>query len=162
MQCPCESGKSFKKCCEPFITGVKHAETAEQLMRARYTAYTQVEMDFIEKTHDPKTRDETDMEANRKWAESTKWTGLEILETKQGGVDDEVGTVAFKAMFVTDEGLQEHQELSLFRKQDGNWYFVDASDPTKQPVVRSEPKVGRNDPCPCGSGKKYKKCCGNA
>ncbi|MCL2318567.1 MAG: SEC-C metal-binding domain-containing protein, partial [Treponema sp.] len=27
-------------------------------------------------------------------------------------------------------------------------------------VVRSAPKVGRNDPCPCGSGKKYKKCCG--
>jgi uncharacterized protein YchJ len=28
------------------------------------------------------------------------------------------------------------------------------------PIRRSEPKVGRNDPCPCGSGKKYKKCCG--
>jgi preprotein translocase subunit SecA len=28
------------------------------------------------------------------------------------------------------------------------------------PVVREAPKVGRNDPCPCGSGKKYKKCCG--
>ena len=28
-----------------------------------------------------------------------------------------------------------------------------------QPVRRSEPRVGRNDPCPCGSGKKYKKCC---
>jgi len=161
MQCPCESGKTFKKCCEPFISGAKQAETAEQLMRARYTAYTQVEMDFIEKTHDPKTRDETDMEANRKWAESTKWKGLEIIATKQGGAHDEVGTVTFKAKFETDEGLQDHQELSLFRKQDGRWYFVDASDPTKQPVVRSEPKVGRNDPCPCGSGKKYKKCCGN-
>ncbi|MEC9491260.1 preprotein translocase subunit SecA [Flexistipes sp.] len=30
----------------------------------------------------------------------------------------------------------------------------------RQPVKRSQPKVGRNDPCPCGSGKKYKKCCG--
>jgi preprotein translocase subunit SecA len=30
----------------------------------------------------------------------------------------------------------------------------------KQPVKRAEAKVGRNDPCPCGSGKKYKKCCG--
>jgi preprotein translocase subunit SecA len=28
------------------------------------------------------------------------------------------------------------------------------------PEVRSEPKIGRNEPCPCGSGKKYKKCCG--
>ena len=65
MQCPCESGKTFKKCCEPFITGAKEAETAEQLMRSRYTAYTQVEMDYIQKTHDPKTCDQTDMEANR-------------------------------------------------------------------------------------------------
>ena len=32
----------------------------------------------------------------------------------------------------------------------------------KQPVKRSTQKVGRNDPCPCGSGKKYKKCCGAA
>ena len=32
----------------------------------------------------------------------------------------------------------------------------------KAPVKRKEPKVGRNDPCPCGSGKKYKKCCGSA
>ncbi len=161
MQCSCESGKTFKKCCEPFITGVKQPETAEQLMRARYTAYTQVEMDFIEKTHYPKTRDQTDMEANRKWAESTEWRGLEILETKQGGVDDKVGTVAFKAKFETDDGLQDHHELSEFRKHNGMWYFVDAHDPTKQPAVRSEAKVGRNAPCPCGSAKKYKKCCGN-
>lgn len=30
----------------------------------------------------------------------------------------------------------------------------------RQPVYRTEPKIGRNDPCPCGSGKKYKKCHG--
>jgi preprotein translocase subunit SecA len=32
--------------------------------------------------------------------------------------------------------------------------------PPAQPMTRMEPKVGRNDPCPCGSGKKYKQCCG--
>ena len=162
MQCPCQSGKTYKKCCEPIISGGKHAETAEQLMRARYTAYTQVEMDFIEKTHDPKTRGTTDMQANREWAESTKWQGLEILETNQGGIDDETGTVEFKAKFETEEGLQDHHELSQFRKRDGKWFFFDAKDPSKQPMVRQGAKVGRNDPCPCGSGKKYKKCCGNA
>lgn len=31
---------------------------------------------------------------------------------------------------------------------------------TQQPYIRENPKVGRNDSCPCGSGKKYKKCCG--
>lgn len=33
-------------------------------------------------------------------------------------------------------------------------------DPLALPFVREQPKVGRNDPCPCGSGKKFKKCCG--
>ena len=160
MQCPCQSGKTFKQCCEPFISGKKQAETAEQLMRARYTAYTQVQMDFIENTHDPRTREDVDMDANRKWAESTTWTGLEILETKDGGTDDNVGIVEFKASFKTDEGIQIHHELSEFRKRDGIWFFYDAKTPGGRPVVRTEAKVGRNDPCPCGSGKKYKKCCG--
>jgi len=34
------------------------------------------------------------------------------------------------------------------------------SDVKRTPVVNQEPKVGRNEPCPCGSGKKYKNCCG--
>ncbi len=160
MQCPCQSGKTYAACCEPLIKGTVIAETAEQLMRARYSAYTQVEMDFIEKTHDPKTRASLDMPANRQWAESTTWTGLHIHDTQQGGPEDEAGTVAFTATFETDQGPQEHSELSVFRRQDGRWYFVDASDPTKKPVVRHEPKIGRNDACPCGSGRKYKKCCG--
>lgn len=159
MQCPCQSGKSLQTCCEPIISGAKQAETAEQLMRARYTAFTRVEMDFIEKTHDPKTRSGIDMEANRQWAESTNWKGLEILETSQGGVDDTAGTVEFKATFETEDGLQVHHELSEFRKIDGTWFFSDGKTPGVRTVVRSEAKVGRNDPCPCGSGKKYKKCC---
>ncbi|WNM62461.1 YchJ family protein [Candidatus Nitrospira neomarina] len=162
MQCPCQSGKTFNQCCEPIITGPKQAETAEQLMRARYSAYTQVQMDFIEKTHDPKTKHDIDLEANRKWAETTKWTGLEILSTKQGGIEDEAGLVEFKATFETEEGPQIHHELSEFRKHKGSWYFTDGKSPGVQTVVRSEAKIGRNDPCPCGSGKKYKKCCGNA
>ena len=40
-----------------------------------------------------------------------------------------------------------------------NDYF-DPSPPVKQAPVRVEPKIGRNDPCPCGSGKKYKQCHG--
>lgn len=162
MLCSCQSGKNFGQCCEPIITDVKQAETAEQLMRARYTAYTQVNMNFIEKTHDPKTKHDIDLEANRKWAETTKWTGLEILETEQGGKDDETGTVEFKATFATEDGPQTHHELAEFRKQDGSWYFSDGKTPGVRTVVRTEPKIGRNDPCPCGSGKKYKKCCGNA
>ncbi|MDZ4759110.1 MAG: DUF1186 domain-containing protein [Bacteroidota bacterium] len=50
-------------------------------------------------------------------------------------------------------------------EDDGVWAGIDSNykfPPVKPnvPVLRAEPKVGRNDPCPCGSGKKYKKCCG--
>lgn len=159
MQCPCQSGVKYSHCCEPLIKGKKQAETAEQLMRARYTAYTQIQMDFIEQTHDPKTSQDIDMQGSREWAQTTNWDGLEIIETTQGGVDDEVGTVEFKATFLTEEGPQIHHELSQFHKRDGVWYYSDSSQPS-QTVVRASSKVGRNDPCPCGSGKKYKKCCG--
>lgn len=159
MKCPCQSGVKYSHCCEPLIKGKKQAETAEQLMRARYTAYTQIQMDFIEQTHDPKTSQDIDMQGSREWAQTTNWDGLEIIETAQGGVDDEVGTVEFKATFLTEEGPQIHHELSQFHKRDGVWYYSDSSQPS-QTVVRASPKVGRNDPCPCGSGKKYKKCCG--
>ena len=159
MKCPCLSGVAFNKCCEPIIKEHKQAETAEQLMRARYTAHTQVMMDFVEKTHDPKTRRKVDMQSNREWAETTKWLGLEIIKTERGGVDDTVGTVEFKAMYESDEGPTPHHELSQFIKRNGAWYYTDSKDPSHQSVVRREPKIGRNDPCTCGSGKKYKKCC---
>ena len=48
----------------------------------------------------------------------------------------------------------------FFMIQDGEWKFIDGEIETGVPYVREEPKIGRNDPCPCGSGKKYKKCCG--
>ena len=41
----------------------------------------------------------------------------------------------------------------------GGFYEADRT-PVQMPYVRTNPKIGRNDPCPCGSGKKYKKCCG--
>lgn len=43
---------------------------------------------------------------------------------------------------------------------DPDWIWDDKFMAEQQPFVRQNPKIGRNDPCPCGSGKKYKKCCG--
>ncbi len=160
MDCPCQSGSSYSHCCEPIITEQKQAETAEQLMRARYTAHTQVLMDFVEKTHDPKTKRKSEMRSNREWAENTTWLGLEIIKTERGGADDTVGMVEFKAMYDSKEGPQTHHELSHFTKRNGVWFYTDSKDPSQRSVVRDSPKIGRNDPCTCGSGKKFKKCCG--
>ena len=158
MKCPCMSEKEFSACCEPILQG-SPAKTAEQLMRARYTAYSQLNMDFIEKTHDPKTLKDTDMDANREWAEQTQWKGLEILSTEKGDQNDDWGKVEFRALY-TDNGTEcSHHEISEFNKRSGQWYFSKGKSPENHQIINTEPKVGRNDPCPCGSGKKFKKCC---
>jgi SEC-C motif domain protein len=64
------------------------------------------------------------------------------------------------AQFKIDGVLQKHHEKASFKKEeDGKWYFEDGKVQV-QPYERTGEKVGRNDPCHCGSGKKFKKCCG--
>ena len=89
--CPCGSENDYGSCCEPIITGKKPAETAEQLMRARYTAHEKVEVDFIFKTTHPEYRKDYDHEGTKVWAENSEWHGLEIVETTLGGPKDEEG-----------------------------------------------------------------------
>jgi SEC-C motif-containing protein len=156
--CPCGSGNDFAECCEPVITGARLAETAEQLMRARYSAYTSAATDFIFETTHPDHRDGYDHAGTKQWAEKSEWLGLEILESRQGGPEDTVGEVTFVARFRENGVLQEHRELGHFKREKEEWLFTTGEMVKQKPAVSS--KVGRNDPCPCGSGKKYKKCCG--
>ncbi len=160
MECPCGSDKTYADCCEPVIKGTHPAETAEALMRARYTAYTQVEMEFLQTSLHPDHREEQD-ESARDWAENSEWHGLEIRDTSAGGAADSEGTVEFVASFTHEDQDQVYHEVATFDKIDGQWYFREGRPGVRQPIVREEPKVGRNDPCPCGSGRKYKKCCGD-
>ena len=160
MNCPCQSEQLFEECCGPFLSGENRPATAEKLMRSRYTAYTLKNMDYIYNTHDPKTRGEVDMEANREWAENVTWKGLEIIGVAGGGAKDQEGHVEFKAYYNEDGEEYQHHELGEFIKRQGHWYFHEGKDLDQETIVREEPKIGRNDPCPCGSGKKYKKCCG--
>ena len=74
---------------------------------------------------------------------------------------DVAGRPEFVARYRTKGELQEHHEIATFVKEEGRWYFLDATTPAAETFVREAPKVGRNDPCPCGSGKKFKKCCLN-
>ena len=156
--CPCGSPNQYSDCCEPIITGTKPAATAEQLMRARYTAYTKTEMGFIFTSTDPAQREGYDHDGTRAWAENSEWLGLEITGTTGGGADDSTGEVEFIARFKENDALREHRENALFTRKDGDWYFTDGRMVKPKPLISS--KVGRNDPCPCGSGQKYKKCCG--
>lgn len=157
--CPCGTEKSYESCCAPYIKGDKTAPTAEALMRSRYSAYTKQAIDYVEATHDPSSPDDFDKAAAKQWSENTEWLGLEIKKTEAGAPSDDTGVVEFVAKFKTNGKPLAHHEVSTFRKTDGKWYYVDGKT-LKDPFVRSEPKLGRNDPCHCGSGKKLKKCHG--
>ena len=106
-----------------------------------------------------KGEEESSRQATENWSKESEWQGLEILKTTKGGESDTTGTVEFKAHYMVDRARHTHHELSRFEKKDGLWIFTEGQE-INRPVIRDEPKVGRNDPCPCGSGKKYKKCCG--
>ncbi len=156
--CPCGSNASYSDCCEPVIKGLRPAKTAEQLMRARYSAYTKIEMDFIYESIHPEHRQDYDPAGTKTWAESSEWIGLDIVDTVRGLENDSNGEVEFIARFKQDGTLHEHHENALFKKKDGLWFFTDGAMVKPKPIVVN--KIGRNEPCPCGSGKKYKKCCG--
>jgi SEC-C motif-containing protein len=158
--CACGSERTYEECCEPFIRGDRFPDTAEQLMRSRYTAFTKAEVKYILDTVHPEKRSRHDEKAIRKWAEKSEWRGLEIIETSGGGPEDSEGKVEFIARYYQNGTRETHHEIAGFKKEEERWYFLDGTAPEQKQFVRSGPKVGRNDPCPCGSGKKYKKCCG--
>ncbi|MFC1705359.1 YchJ family protein [Planctomycetota bacterium] len=132
-------------------------ETAEACLRSRYSAYALGEVDFILESHHSSTRAEVSRSNIADWSRNSEWLGLRVLETEGGGPQDEEGSVTFSASYRQHGKTVDHTENAQFEKEDGAWRFLSSATP---PFRRSAPKVGRNDPCPCGSGKKYKRCCG--
>jgi SEC-C motif domain protein len=159
-QCPCGTGKTYAACCEPVIKGMRPAASAEELMRSRYAAYVKVETDYIFETTHPKHREGYDVAGTKEWAESAEWEGLEIVSTKAGVGADTTGEVEFIARYSEKGEPKVHHEVALFKKENAVWFFTDGKSVTRKPTVRNAPKIGRNDACTCGSGLKYKKCCG--
>ncbi len=179
--------KSYANCCQPFHTGSSIPQTAEQLMRSRYSAFVLVDVPYIVATTLPAQQALLDKQAIADWAKQTDWAGLEIVKHTPK-VGKRHAQVEFKAFFHADEQqdkhaqgeleqgktiLQAHHELSSFvkatnklsdkpsNKLDGKsdnqqtqltqWYFLD-------PTVSLN--ISQKQPCICGSGEKYKRCCG--
>lgn len=132
-------------CCGPYLAGTP-APTALELMRSRYTAYVRRAIDYLVATHAMPPERATI--AGR--SIETTWRGLEIVATERGGVDDTEGIVEFVARGEVGGVPFAQRERSRFRRVAGRWLYIDAVVP------------GRNDPCPCGSGQKYKRCHGTA
>lgn len=121
-------------------------------MRSRYTAYALADAHYLLRTWHSSTRPlKIDTTA------APRWTGLEIRAIDAGAPDDARGTVEFVARFVEGGHTGVLHETSRFVRESGAWYYVDGT----LRAVRPEPaKAGRNAPCPCGSGRKFKRCCG--
>lgn len=130
MTCPCGCDGA----CARYHAG-EPAPTAEALMRSRYTAYVVGNVDYLVATAEG-PQDRAGIAAR---AKATVWRGLEIVDAQQNVVE-------FIARGATNGVPFEQRERSRFAKRDGRWIYVDAVEP------------GRNEPCWCGSGVKYKKC----
>jgi SEC-C motif-containing protein len=154
--CPCNSGRPHFSCCEPIISGKMAAVTAEALMRSRYTAYVVKNMDYLLKTWHPSTRP-----ANIDFSTIPQWSGLHIIGTVAGNESDSYGMVEFKATSLSPGKIIQLHEKSRFVKEHDQWFYVDGDIMGNKLPNAQIKKVGRNQPCPCGSGKKFKKCCGS-
>lgn len=134
-------------------------------MRSRYTAFAVNDVDWVMDSHHPDTVHEIDRDEVAQWSSSSEWLGLKIRDTEGGGPDDTEGTVTFRARYKVQGQQVDHVETARFERDGGEWRFHSVVEENEQPElvpVGAKSDVGRNDPCPCGSGTKYKKCCGAA
>jgi len=138
--CPCGSGKLLANCCQPIITN-DNANTAEQLMRSRYTAFVLGDTAYLLKTWHPDTC------PNDFGLGKSRWLGLTIHHADNN-------TVHFSAAFHSGSKGMILEETSRFICIDHHWRYIDG-DCTVTPIKR-------NDACFCGSKKKFKNCCGKA
>ena len=147
--CPCGSANSVAECCGRFHSG-QPAPSATLLMRSRYSAYVLGLIDYLQATTLPVQRAALDVQAMRDWSKASTWLGLEVEESQVLGGTPEHALVSFTARWHDAAGEHAQHERSAFVQQGERWYYIDPSVPLR---------AGRNDPCPCGSGQKFKKCC---
>jgi uncharacterized protein YchJ len=87
------------------------------------------------------------------------WTRL-VVNSHDLGATPDIALVDFAAYYVADDKSEQVlQEKSEFRRVNNEWFYTRVVRSGPAPHRSTSPKVGRNDPCPCGSGKKYKLCC---
>ena len=153
--CPCGSQRDYSKCCGALHSGKQQAKTAEALMRARYSAFVVEDEDYLQQSWHSSTRPGQVLDNNN---QQTQWNGLKVIDCKAGVEGDTEGTVEFIARFTVHKQPSQVHEVSKFIFEDERWFYLDGE--AKKGTTVTSNKTGRNEPCPCGSGKKYKKCCG--
>lgn len=147
--CPCGGSERYLNCCEPLHQGLRKVQTAQQLMRSRYSAFVKHKIDYIVATTALGQQKFLDVVAISDWAKSNQWLKLEIVQAQEK-LDKHHAQVEFKAHYYDGQNDQIHHEISHFVKFENNWYFL---DPT------ADQKITMKQSCICGSEKKFKQCC---
>ncbi|WP_417550673.1 YchJ family protein [Methylophaga sp.] len=147
--CPCQSQSVYDECCGLLHQGKHVATNAEQLMRSRYSAFVLHNTSYLHATLHPSQRRPDDLLNLQQTMETTEWLGLTILEHTETDDQAEIDFIAF----YVDKPIGQLHERSRFTRQQGQWFYLDGEflPPTK---------LGRNENCVCGSGKKLKRCHG--
>ena len=130
-------------------------ESPRKLLEARYQAFVDGKVDFILDSHHLDTRSQVDRTSIEAWSKKSSWLGLKIEDER---IEGEKAFLTFTVRYTKGVETMNHREHAEFRKDGGKWFYYDSQFPAQQ-TLKSE-KIGRNDPCTCGSGKKFKKCCG--
>ncbi len=146
--CPCGSNISLNDCCAPIIQGKLIAKTPEQLMRSRYTAYALRDIEYLLESWDIMYRP-----VSISFEHEVRWLRLEITDTHEFKNEDNTGKVSFIATSICEDTLVEMQEKSTFIKKNGVWLYQ------KGELTTTRKTIALNGKCPCGSGKKFKRCC---
>ncbi len=153
--CLCGSEIPYPLCCEPFHEYKKKPSTAERLMRSRFTPYAMHNSSYLFETW-VKAKRPKEINFSKEKAE---WTKLEIINIKKGAEKESKGIVEFKAYYLLDNEECVMHEISQFQKHSGQWLYLDGLVNSVSKIGQTE-NQGRNAPCSCGSGKKFKRCCG--
>jgi SEC-C motif-containing protein len=151
MNCPCHSGRDFDRCCGRFISHRELPENAALLMRSRYCAFALGERDYLIETWHPDFRP-----ADLRLDPRLNWIGLEIIADEERGAS---ATVEFEARLIASGEVSALHERSEFVLQQGRWLYT-SGELLAPGFARWRP--GRNESCPCGSGRKFKRCCGGS
>lgn len=147
MLCICGSQKTYEKCCQPYVELGELPLHAESLMRSRYTAYAMGNAKYLVDTTSIENRYEDDIALIKEYAQNIDWVKLDVLKSTE---NDDVAMVEFKAYHLEQNHLILHHEKSDFIRKNGVWFY------DKGVILQT--KIGRNESCACGSGKKYKQC----
>lgn len=125
-------------------------------MRARFTAHATHDYEFVHRTYRGTARLPYEAPAE---TPPVAWTRLEVHSHAPGAAPD-IAHVDFSA-YGTENGREVvlHEKAEFARDGD-SWIYTRPLREGPAPVRAAAPKPGRNDPCPCGSGRKYKHCCG--